>query len=58
MLSSRATVPSGSPRSRRLTAASLRWAEKRRSGPAAPYGAPALAFWAHAGAPSGLKLWF
>src|SRR5215211_4367360 len=56
--SSRATVSSGSPRSRRVTPASLRWAEKRRSGPAAPEGAPVSAFWAHAGAPSGLKLWF
>src|ERR671929_1453994 len=56
MLSSRATVSSGSPRSRRVTMASFRWAEKRRSGPAPPEGAPASAVWAHAGAPSGLSL--
>ena len=43
-LSSRARVSSGSPRSRRVTAASLRRAEKRRSGPAPPEGAPASAF--------------
>src|SRR3954453_16743402 len=55
-LSSRARVSSGSPRSRRVTAASLRRAEKRRSGPAPPEGAPASAVWAHAGAPSGLSL--
>src|SRR5829696_3067882 len=57
--SSRARVSSGSPRSRRVAAASLRWAEKRRSGPAPPEGAPASAVWAHAGAPSGssLRIW-
>src|SRR4051794_33903679 len=55
-LSSRARVSSGSPRSRRVTAASLRRAELRRSGPAPPEGAPASAFWAPAGAPSGLSL--
>src|SRR5919202_911685 len=55
-LSSRATVSSGSPRSRRVTAASLRRAELRRSGPAPPEGAPASAFRAHAGAPSALSL--
>src|SRR3954466_1961854 len=57
-LSSRATVSSGSPRSRRVTAASLRRAELRRSGPAPPEGAAASAFWAHVGAPAGLSLWF
>src|SRR4051812_35323981 len=57
-LSSRARVSSGSPRSRRVTAASLRRAELRRSGPAPPVGAPASAFWAQVGAPSGLSLCF
>jgi hypothetical protein len=37
-LSSRARASSGAPRSRRVTAASLRCAEKRRSGPAPPRG--------------------
>src|SRR5215210_6339397 len=54
--SSRATVSRGSPRSRRVTAASLRRAEKRRSGPAPPERAPAPAFSARADAPSGLLL--